>query len=493
MASTGIGLDDDDLRAKIARATPTANPLTLRGVPSAAAPAQQQPIIKSAIPSGSTASLEDSAARIPSQMGASLRTATQPEAPSPLQQQTTIDRGQQANLDKGSGIAQIAKAHPIAGGLLRGVNTIGSIAGAVFPQIHSVMGAIPGTEEHHQRLVGQNTQAIANDEGQAKEQADTGHLQAETDTAPSTIDLNEAKAEEALHPQPKMGEAEQPLGNVAQMNQALARRFQVLHPGQQLPPEYTLPPNAKTGDYSRINESLKNEEGAIGTKQTRDNADADRHDAAATRASDHEQSRQDRLALQQSMQDSRNFEHNRQTENDQERRAAAEDKKNQPTPDEKRRSDMSQNLNENLNALEDIVNKNPGLFGPISGRLTGIKSALGTNDPDIGALETLKHQLGMVQISAHGMRSAQGIAGAADSILNNFHNGPDAMKAAINAARNSAGTFQKDAGQNPGATEKGGHGAPQGPPQGATHTAKGSDGQLHYTNSKGEDLGVARQ
>lgn len=32
---------------------------------------------------------------------------------------------------------------------------------------------------------------------------------------------------------------------------------------------------------------------------------------------------------------------------------------------------------------------------------------------------------------------------------------------------------------------------PSGPPAGATHTAKGSDGKMHYTNAQGKDLGVA--
>jgi hypothetical protein len=32
----------------------------------------------------------------------------------------------------------------------------------------------------------------------------------------------------------------------------------------------------------------------------------------------------------------------------------------------------------------------------------------------------------------------------------------------------------------------------QGPPAGATHTAKGSDGRLHYTNAQGQDLGIAQ-
>jgi hypothetical protein len=38
----------------------------------------------------------------------------------------------------------------------------------------------------------------------------------------------------------------------------------------------------------------------------------------------------------------------------------------------------------------------------------------------------------------------------------------------------------------------GGNSAPSGPPAGATHIAPGSDGRNHYTNNKGEDLGVAQ-
>lgn len=34
---------------------------------------------------------------------------------------------------------------------------------------------------------------------------------------------------------------------------------------------------------------------------------------------------------------------------------------------------------------------------------------------------------------------------------------------------------------------------PSGPPSGATHTAMGSDGKEHYTNSKGQDLGIVSQ
>jgi hypothetical protein len=114
------------------------------------------------------------------------------------------------------------------------------------------------------------------------------------------------------------------------------------------------------------------------------------------------------------------------------------------TPDEQRRADLAENLNENLGTLEEIVNRRPDLFGPVAGRVTQAKGWLGSDDPDIGALETIKHQIGMAQISAHGMRSAQGVEGAATSILNSFKNGPDAVKGSINAARNSVKTFTGD-------------------------------------------------
>lgn len=115
-----------------------------------------------------------------------------------------------------------------------------------------------------------------------------------------------------------------------------------------------------------------------------------------------------------------------------------------PTADEQRRADLSENLNENLSTLEEIINRRPDLVGAIGGRWADVKNLVGSNDPDIGALKTAEHQIGMAQISAHGMKSAQGISGAADSIMNNLHSGPEALKGAIRTARNSVATFQND-------------------------------------------------
>ena len=126
-----------------------------------------------------------------------------------------------------------------------------------------------------------------------------------------------------------------------------------------------------------------------------------------------------------------------------------------PTADEQRRADLATNLNENLDQLEEIVNRRPELFGPLAGRWTDLKGKFGSNDPDIAALQVIEHQVGMAQISAHGMRSAHGIEGAANSIFNGLHSGPTALKSAIGAVRNSVKTFQNDV-----TTAKGGNTAP---------------------------------
>lgn len=123
-----------------------------------------------------------------------------------------------------------------------------------------------------------------------------------------------------------------------------------------------------------------------------------------------------------------------------------------PTPDEQRRAELAENLTHNLDVLEDIVSRRPDLFGKLSGRETQLRGWLGTNDADIASLKTLKEQIGIAQISAHGMRNGQQIENAAQSIINGYVNGPDAIKAAIAAARNSVKTFTQDLAAHGGTT-----------------------------------------
>lgn len=76
-------------------------------------------------------------------------------------------------------------------------------------------------------------------------------------------------------------EGETPLTNVDQLNKAMETRYQVLHPGGALPPQFTLPANATQKDYDRLDKALAGTESALGTKAQRDAAEAARDQARA--------------------------------------------------------------------------------------------------------------------------------------------------------------------------------------------------------------------
>jgi hypothetical protein len=139
-----------------------------------------------------------------------------------------------------------------------------------------------------------------------------------------------------------------------------------------------------------------------------------------------------------------------------------------PTADEQRRADLSENMNENLNQLEEIVKRRSDLFGPLAGRATTARSWIGTGDPDIAAIETIKHQIGMAQLGAHSMRSAQGVEKAAEAILNSFKNKPDAVLKSIEEARNSVKTFTGDVQRKGGDAGPKDLGPANGKPEGST-------------------------
>lgn len=201
-----------------------------------------------------------------------------------------------------------------------------------------------------------------------------------------------------------------PPDKLAQINQALSARYQVLNPGKQLPSTYQLPANATVDDFSRVDKLMEQTEKASATQAQRETANGFRAQAAALA----------NLAAQEKVA-----------------------QLNKPTAQEQNRADLAQNLQENIQNLGDILKRRPDLFGPLAGRVTGLRQFVGTSDPDIAQLDAIKHQLGMAQISAHGMRSAQGIEGAAQSLINSFHNSPEATQAALDAATKSVATFQQ--------------------------------------------------
>lgn len=153
-----------------------------------------------------------------------------------------------------------------------------------------------------------------------------------------------------------------------------------------------------------------------------------------------------------------------------------------PTADEQKRADLVTNLNENLDTLEEIVNRRPDLFGKVAGRMTKLKEWMGSDDPDVAALKGIEDRIGMVAQSSHGMRSAQHVEASANSLLNGFKNGSDAMKRAISDARASGATFTEDVerakGQSSGSNSS----------SGAPSTVAYKDGNDVYDIPKGKEV-----
>lgn len=103
-----------------------------------------------------------------------------------------------------------------------------------------------------------------------------------------------------------------PVKDVNGINQRLTARYQVLNPGKPLPPQFTLQPGATEEDYKAIDADLQKVEQAQGTKAQQDAINEMRRQAAEGTAQQRE------------------FEQKRQTENDKEKREAAEEKSTEP-------------------------------------------------------------------------------------------------------------------------------------------------------------------
>jgi hypothetical protein len=378
---------------------------------------------------------------------------------------TTGAQNELARLNRtGSGISQIKNP------FLRTLARVGDIAGtALFP---SIVQNIPGTELHHDLLEVQQEHKIGEGLGQQKELAQTAEDQART--------------EAVSHPKPQLEMTDQGLVRVPQEGEAAP----VTMGGTALKkPEAEIKPVLQETDQGLVSVDPKTNVAtavtlggqplakAGGKPLSKDQADALNGVWGRIAVANHlpqnpfqeGMSADDAKTLRESLQSAINATQREvriempkaeagtwsvqegpggktvlfNNKTGETKDAPADLVK--PTADEKRRSDLGNNLLENLNNLEDIVKRRPDLFGPVSGRVTQAKEAIGTDDPDVAALKTLSEQAGMAMVGAHAMRNAQHVQTAAEAITNAYKNSPKAVLNSIEKARQSIGTFMNDA------------------------------------------------
>lgn len=102
----------------------------------------------------------------------------------------------------GSGIQQFQQRHPILGGIARVGAGIGS---AMFP---GVAATIPGTDMHHQAVLGQDRHAVGQDLDEQEKTAQIGNEQARGPLLSAQTREANANAEEKENPTPKIGTPE---------------------------------------------------------------------------------------------------------------------------------------------------------------------------------------------------------------------------------------------------------------------------------------------
>jgi hypothetical protein len=191
---------------------------------------------------------------------------------------------------------------------------IGNVAGEVL--VPNIMAEIPGTDLNRfleEKSLKGNIQGIEKQQSeQSLQDAQTQNLQSETaarDAAtaskpgedwsvvpgaqgpngePIEVEKGSGNMRIGTVPggitrPPKPGE--EPLGTSAdQLNQVNTLRYQVLHPGEQLPAAFALKPGSTQKDAERIEKGLQGVEGAEATQEQRKQTAALRQQAAAASA-----------------------------------------------------------------------------------------------------------------------------------------------------------------------------------------------------------------
>jgi hypothetical protein len=119
-----------------------------------------------------------------------------------------------------------------------------------------------------------------------------------------------------------------------------------------------------------------------------------------------------------------------------------------PTTDEDRRADLARAGQGYATRLMELAQQRPDLWGGLGqgayflgGRGTTLRNMVGSSDPDVAEMKYLREQIGITQMGAHSVRSAQAIGPIADSIVNSFNTAPEAAVSTLQHAIEQLNTF----------------------------------------------------
>lgn len=282
--------------------------------------------------------------------------------------------------------------------------------------------------------------------------------------------------------------------DVDSLNKALETRYQVLNPGKPLPPQFTLKQGASPEDFSRIDKVLEATEKSQGTKAQQDTANAirsqtfemqrDKADLNAVIGTDPKTNRTVLVPMSQAQQ--MGIQNPMKADADMVNKSQAA----------RHWLQLANGQGDAKGAPEDmgimqLVDKldSEGKLGPLAGRWNEFMSGKwGAGDPDYAALRAKMGLSTTLLMQAHvGSRGGSALLEHFADLANAGKMDGPTLKSAMASEIN----YVQDKAMDPAGANYRKPSMPSGPPQGATHTAMGSDGKLHWTDQTGtKDYGV---
>ena len=345
-------------------------------------------------------------------------------------------------LSTGSGASQIH--NPFLRGLAETGNVIGHIAAP------GLMQALPGTQEHHNLLLGQANNAVTQDIGNEQKEAQATNLNLQP----------QLKATQTALAQEKQNELEDFHHHTEENNQGKLNATLAQHgyapdeenPGQLRPLKYEEMSEPQQAVYDLKGAQEEAQRATADLKRAQNDPNSSVYKLAQARLQSAQQAHS--IALQRLGLSEKQFEMRAHgTENEQalpgsmitdsgQSVGTAFQQNVRPTGQERNKADMANSAAQQIGDMKAIIQKRPDIFGPAAGRTTDLKVWLGSQDPDAQRFRAARTIAGDHLAGTFGGRSEAALH-ALDNALGQFKDNPEAALAGLDQLAGANTSFQK--------------------------------------------------
>lgn len=338
-------------------------------------------------------------------------------------------------LSTGTGASQVHNP------FLRGLAEFGSAVGHIAAP--GLSAEISGTEDRHNKLLGQTNKTLGTDIGNQEKEAQTQNLNLQ----PQLKQAQGALAQE------KQDEVER--HHTAQEGTALAQHGYAMdeqNPGQIRPLRYEEMSESQQAVHDLKGAQQEEQEATAALKKAQNDPSSPAFRQAQQRIDNAKQTRavaMERLGLSEKQFEMRAH----GTEGGQplpgsmitdsgQSVGTAFQQNVRPTGQERNKGDMANSAAQQIGDMKSIISKRPDIFGPAAGRTTDLQVWLGSQDPDAQRFRAARTIAGDHLAGTFGGRSEAALH-ALDNALGQFKDNPQAALAGLDQLAGATNTFRK--------------------------------------------------